>query len=98
MFWILAGLGICGTIVMAGRTHSRHLDALEAKLRLTPVEGEPRFEVVCRNCAALGIRPDFGEGAPSSTIIKCSVCSSPRGTLGALQSLAKSNRRDVFEG
>ncbi len=98
MFWVLAGLGICGSIVMAGRAHSRHLDALDDKLRLDPARHAADFELVCRNCAALGIRPDFGEGAPSSTIIKCSGCSSPRGTLGALQSIASSNRRDLFEG
>lgn len=98
MFWILAGLGICGAVVMAGRAHSRHLDALDEKLRLNPIKSEPHFEVVCHNCSALGIQPDFGEGAPSSTIIKCSVCNAARGTLGALQSIANTNRRDVFEG
>ena len=98
MFWVLAGLGICGAIVMAGRAHSRHLDALDHKFQLSPAGQAPHFELVCRNCAALGIRPDFGEGAPASTIIKCSACNSPRGTLGGLQSIASSNRRDLFEG
>jgi hypothetical protein len=98
VFWVLAGLGICGAIVMAGRAHSRYLDALEDKFRLSPARHVPHFELVCRNCAGLGIRPDFGEGAPASTIITCSACSSPRGTLGALQSIASSNRRDLFEG
>ncbi len=97
MFWVLAGLGICGAIVMAGRAHSRHLDAVEARFQLSPRQA-PQFDLVCRNCAALGIRPDFGEGAPASTIIRCSTCNSPRGTLGALQSIASSSRRDLFEG
>lgn len=98
MFWILAGLGMCGAIVIAGRAHSRHLDALDDKLRLIPMQNASHFELVCRKCAALGIRSDYANGAPPSTIVRCSACDSPRGTLGALQTIAHSGRSDLFEG
>ncbi len=97
MFWILGALGFCAAVVLVGRAHSRHLDALDDQVSLKPMKHVPHFEIVCRQCEALGVRSDYAEGAPSSTIIKCSVCDAPRGTLGALQSLAKSNRRDLFE-
>jgi hypothetical protein len=98
VLWILAGLGICGAIVIAGRAHSRHLDALDAKLQLSPMKNTSHFEIVCRNCSALGVRPDYAEGASTSTTIRCSACDAPRGTLGALQNIANSNRRDLLKG
>jgi hypothetical protein len=74
------------------------MDVLAAKLQVSPMKNASHFEVVCRDCAALGVRPDYSEGASSSTIIRCSVCDAPRGTLGALQNIAHSNRRDLLKG
>ena len=97
MFWLLGTLVLCAAVVLAGRAHSRRLDALDDQIWLKPMKHVPHFKVVCRNCEALDIRSDYADRAPSSTVIKCSVCDCSRGTLGALQSLADSNRRDLFE-
>jgi hypothetical protein len=82
---------------MAGRAHSRHLDALDDKLSLRPMKQVPHFEIVCCQCEAPGVHFDRVDGAPSSVIVKCSACGAPRGTLGALQSLAQTSRRDLFD-
>ena len=55
------------------------------------------FKVVCIDCESLGIVLDYRADAPSSTEIRCSHCNALRGTLGALRSLANSNRQDLFE-
>ncbi len=52
------------------------------------------FKLVCANCNSLSIRIDVGEGAPSSTPIRCGHCDAPRGTLGNLRRLA--SRRDLL--
>jgi hypothetical protein len=57
----------------------------------------PSFQIVCVLCDAIGITLDHPEDAPSSTLIKCSECGAPRGTLGELRSLASSNRQDLLE-
>jgi hypothetical protein len=97
MYRAVAGFTICTAIVVAGRAHSTHLDKLDDHVWRNPMKHVPRFEVVCSQCAGVGVRSDFAEGAPPSTIIKCSVCDAPRGTLGALQELANSNRHDLLE-
>jgi hypothetical protein len=33
MMWVLGGLAICATIVIAGRRHSRYLDELDQRFR-----------------------------------------------------------------
>jgi hypothetical protein len=92
MYWTLAGLAICAVIVIAGRAHSRYLDEHDEEAWLNPMTPPPDFAVVCKSCGSLTVRSDYAEGAPSSTVIKCSACDSPRGTLGGLRVLA--NRRD----
>jgi hypothetical protein len=53
------------------------------------------FKLVCDNCNSLSIRIDVGEGAPSSTPIRCGHCDAPRGTLGNLRRLA--SKRDLLK-
>jgi hypothetical protein len=93
MYWALAGLTICAAIVIGGRAHSRYLDRLDQKAWLNSMTPPLDFAVVCDNCGSVSVRSDYAEATPPSTIIKCNVCDSPRGTLGVLQSLAKSNRQ-----
>jgi LSD1 subclass zinc finger protein len=61
------------------------------------MNARPEFKIVCVNCDSLGVMLDFPEGAPSCTLIKCSNCKTPRGTLGDLRNLASSDKRDLFE-
>jgi hypothetical protein len=55
------------------------------------------FQVVCVKCESLGIVLDYRNDAPPTTQIRCSHCNGLRGTLGALRSLAISDRQDLFE-
>ena len=65
---------------------------------LTKIPGFKRgIPSCCVNCDALGIAFDFPKNAPSSTVIKCRHCGSPRGTLGSLRQLSGSDRQDLFE-
>jgi hypothetical protein len=97
MLWLFGTLVFCAAVVLAGRAHSRRLDALDDRIRLKPLKHDSHVHVVCRHCEAQSIRPGYSDGGPSSTIMKCSVCDCSRGAPGALQSLAGSNRRDLFE-
>jgi hypothetical protein len=55
------------------------------------------FKLVCANCEGVGVKLDFGEGAAPSTVVKCSICGAPRGTMGGLREFANSDRRDWSE-
>jgi len=55
------------------------------------------FQLVCIKCDGVGVIIDGAEQAPPSTIVRCSQCRSPRGTLGDLRNLANSGRSDLFE-
>jgi hypothetical protein len=55
------------------------------------------FLVVCHHCGSLSIRYNDCEADSSATIVRCGACNSPRGTLAALQVLANSNRRDLWD-
>lgn len=57
----------------------------------------PEFTLVCDICDSMGVNLDYPEDAPPSTLIRCSICSAPRGTLGALRNLGNSDRKDLFE-
>jgi hypothetical protein len=55
------------------------------------------FQLVCIECDSIGVVIDHGGLAPPSAIIRCRHCSAARGTLGELRSLARSDRRDLFD-
>jgi len=55
------------------------------------------FQLVCIACDTVGVVIDYPAQAPASTIVKCSQCSAPRGTLGELRRLALSGERDLSD-
>jgi hypothetical protein len=55
------------------------------------------FQLVCIACDRVGVVIDYPEQALASTIVKCSQCSAPRGTLGELRRLALSGGRDLLD-
>jgi hypothetical protein len=84
MYWMLAGLGVCGAIVIAGRAHSRRLDELDKEAWVV-LTHPPDVAFFCHNCGVLGVRSDCGDGALSRVDHKCDICNSRCGTFGALQ-------------
>src|SRR5262245_59173014 len=79
-------------------TGARFIARIEPKsvrsLSGSTMNARPEFRLVCDICDSVGILLDYPEGAPPSTLIRCSICSAPRGTLGALRNLANSDRQN----
>ncbi len=48
-----------------------------------------QFEMVCGSCGSLSVKIVDPERAGRETIIYCSNCGAPRGTIGALKDLAQ---------
>jgi len=61
------------------------------------ISANPDFQIIRINCDALGVVLNYPEDAPISTVVNRHLCNTPRGTLGALRNLARSNRRDILE-
>lgn len=59
--------------------------------------GQPKFKFVCDVCGGLTIRIANPERAPDSAVVECGRCSSPRGTMAALRSLARKVQSENLE-
>jgi hypothetical protein len=46
------------------------------------------FQLVCRDCGALGIKIESPGDASPETVVRCSNCGNSRGSIGALRELA----------
>jgi hypothetical protein len=56
-----------------------------------------RFKFVCADCGGLAIKIARPECAPVTTEVECARCGSPRGTLAALQELARRGNSELYE-
>jgi hypothetical protein len=57
----------------------------------------PSFDIICTKCNGFGIAIDDPINAPDDAIIKCRSCNVPRGTMGSLRQIARSDRHTLTD-
>jgi hypothetical protein len=78
----------------------RHLYGRYRKIKSMSADHLPEiasFKFVCAACGSLAIKIADLECAPVTTVVECARCGSPRGTLAALQDLARRGKRQLYE-
>ncbi|SDS17958.1 hypothetical protein [Bradyrhizobium canariense] len=61
-----------------------------------PARERPEFKIVCSDCGGLSIKVADPANCPVTTLVECRRCGAVRGTVGALQDLARRSA-DLFE-
>ena len=56
-----------------------------------------KFKFICGACGSMSIKVERPDRAAETTIVECSRCNAPRGTLAALRDLARRGRNDLLE-